>query len=153
MSIGGIFIPVLNGPAMGIDYGKARIGIAISDLSRTFAFGVKTIDNKHQGRDQALAEIVALISERKVSTVVIGLPRRTDGRETEMVDLVLAFAAKLRLHVSCEVLFENEQFTSKIALDNLHDAGVKKRKIKGILDQRAAELILQSYLDRNKPIP
>lgn len=135
---------------MGIDYGKARIGIAISDLSRTLAFGVKTIDNKRQGKDQALAEIVTLIKERSVSTVVIGLPRRTDGKATEMVDLVLDFATNLRALISCEVLFENEQFTSKIALDNLHDAGVKKRKIKGVLDQRAAELILQSYLDRTK---
>lgn len=138
-------------PAMGIDYGKVRIGVAFSDLTRSFAFGYKTITNGRNKTDEVIAEIASLAEARDVDTIVIGLPSRTDGRESEMTEEVRNFADKLAAAVDCRLLFEDERFTSKIAQDNFRDLGVSSKKARAVLDQRAAELILQSYLDKNRP--
>lgn len=139
-----------NRPAMGIDYGRVRIGVAFSDLTRTFAFGHKTIENSKKKEADALSEIAALAKERDVDTIVIGKPTRTDGKRSETALLVEAFSAKLAELVSCEIVFEDERFTSKIAEANFRETGISSKKARAVLDQRAAELILQSYLDRNR---
>lgn len=138
-------------PAMGIDYGKVRIGVAFSDLTRSFAFGQKTIANSRKKTDEVIAELVTLAKERDVDTIVIGLPARTDGKESDMANEVRAFADQLAEAVDCRLIFEDERFTSKIAQDNFRETGLSSRKARDVIDQRAAELILQSYLDKNRP--
>lgn len=137
-------------PLMGIDYGKARIGIAITDPLRTFAFGHKTIFLKKTTRTAAIEDIAALALEKNVAAIVVGMPNRTDGKVSELAEEVKSFAASLADLCGCPIHFEDERFTSKIAHGSLAEAGVRGRKVREIIDQRAAEIILQSYLDRTR---
>lgn len=136
---------------MGIDYGKARIGVAVSDPLRTFAFGQKTIFLKKQSLEAAIREIAAMALEKRVALIVIGLPNRTDGKASDMAESVRRFAALVADATGCPIEFEDERFTSKMAHGSLAEAGVHGRRVRSIIDQRAAEIILQSYLDRNRP--
>lgn len=135
---------------MGIDYGRVRIGIAVSDLTRSFAFGLVTLANSQKKQEAALQEIVRIAREKQVDTIVIGLPRRTDGKPGEMAAEVTEFASALAQVIDLPILFEDERYSSKIARGSLAEAGVRGRKVRSVIDQRAAEIILQSYLDRNR---
>ncbi len=123
---------------LGIDYGRKRIGIAISDPEGKIAFPRRVL-TRHS-TVQAIREIAELMKCEKIEQVVIGLPASLDGRETKMTEEVRAFARVLQKQIKCAVAFENEMLTTKIA----RQAGVKKEH----RDASSAALILQSYLDR-----
>lgn len=119
---------------LGIDYGRKRIGIAISDEDGQIAFPKETVS------EQAIVRIKKIIKEEGIRKVVIGLPKMPDGRETEETHEVRAFADKLRKSVKIPVVFEDELFTTRI----VRGEGMKKNQT----DRSAAALILQSYLDK-----
>ena len=123
---------------LGIDYGEKRIGIAVSDTEGRIAFPKKTIFNRDNRR--GLEEIVNLIKEEEVSKVIIGLPLAFNGSDTEETKTVRKFAEDLGKNTSTAIEFENEMLTSRMA----ERAGIKKEHV----DESAAALILQSYLDK-----
>ena len=123
---------------LGIDYGEKRIGIALSDPEGRIAFPRKVIFNRSV--KQALADIKKVLEDEKVSRVVIGLPVGLSGRETGETQKVRAFGEALKKEIVLPVEFENEMLTSRMA----ERAGIKKEHV----DESAAALILQSYLDK-----
>ena len=129
---------------IGIDYGDARVGIAVSDLLGITAQGVKTV--KNTGIKQLLGEIGAVINEYKPEKIVIGLPKNMDGSEGFRVDATRDFADKLKTIYKGEVVFWDERLSSMGAERYLNETNTRGKKRKAVLDTVAACIILEGYL-------
>src|SRR5437764_13179871 len=131
-------------PILGIDFGRARIGAAISDELRLLAHPLETIPaNKSSGK-----RIAEIVRERKIDKVVVGIPRQMSGELGPAANEALEFVAKLRAQLPCAVETWDERLTTVAANRALRDAGKKTRQTRKFVDQVAAQMILQGYLDR-----
>jgi len=128
---------------LGVDFGRARIGLAVSDELGLLAHPVKTIP---VSRDAA-KQIDEIVREKNVERVVIGLPRHMNGSVGESAGEALAFAEKLRKLLPCDVVTWDERLTTIAANRALRDGGRKTRDSRNVVDQVAAQMILQGYLD------
>jgi putative holliday junction resolvase len=131
-------------PILALDFGRRRIGTAISDELQLLAHPFKTIP----ANEQAASRVAEIVREKKVDHVVAGLPRRMNGQIGTAATEVLQFVEKLRAILPCPVVTWDERLTTVAAHRALRDAGKKTRETRGYIDQVAAQLILQSYLDR-----
>ena len=127
---------------LGIDLGKARIGVAVSDELGLLAHPLETIPTSND----APRRVAELVREKNAECVVIGLPRHMNGSVGESGSDALAFAKKLEA-LSCKVVMWDERLTTTAANRALRDSGRKTRNTRQIVDQVAAQMILQSYLD------
>jgi putative Holliday junction resolvase len=134
---------------LAIDYGRRRVGLAISDPTGTIATGLPTMEVR--GVSDAVARIAAARAELDYGRIVIGLPLRTSGEPGEMANEVLAFAEKLRGATGVPVETVDERFTSTEALRMLHQSGRKLKGNKGHVDRLAAEVLLRHYLETMPP--
>lgn len=131
-------------PALGIDYGEARIGIAATDDFGILAHPVETIDRSKTDAIERIAEIVRI---RGIHTLVVGLPLRMDGSEGDSAVKVRAFAEKLRQRISqIPLVFVDETLSTASAAEKLRDAGRSARQQKFIIDQAAAVEILNYWM-------
>lgn len=131
--------------ALGIDLGEARIGLAISDDLGMLAHPLETVQVRETPDP---AGYVAAVAEReKIGTIVLGLPRNMDGSYGPASDKARAFAEQLRVCTACEVKLWDERLTSVAAQRSLHEAGRNVKKSREVIDQVAAQLILQGWLD------
>jgi putative Holliday junction resolvase len=128
---------------LGIDLGRARIGVAVSDELGMLAHPVETIP----ARGDATRRIAEIVQEKNAERVVIGLPRHMNGSVGTGAAEALVFAEKLRACVACEVVTWDERMTTMAANRALRDSGQKTRNSRGVVDQVAAQMILQGYLD------
>ncbi len=136
---------------MGIDYGDKRIGTAVSDPLGITARGLETINWNGIDNAWALDRLATLISDYKITTVVMGLPRRTDGRPSESEAKARALAAEIEARTQIPVVFKDERYTTVIASRVLRETGVRGAKRKAVLDQVAAEIILAEFLESRRP--
>lgn len=131
-------------PALGIDHGDARIGIAATDDFGILAHPVETID---RAKTEPLERIAAIVSQRKIKTLVLGLPLRMDGSEGTSAEKVRAFAEKLRQHLpDLPLVFVDETLTTSTAATKLREAGRNAKQQKSIIDQAAAVEILNAWM-------
>ena len=131
-------------PILALDFGRVRIGAAISDELQLLAHPLETIP----ANEQALSRVMEIVRERKVDHVVAGFPKRLNGQIGAAATEVLEFVEKLRAILPCPVATWDERLTTAAAHRALRDAGKKTRHTRGYVDQVAAQMILQSYLDR-----
>src|SRR5207244_5943042 len=134
--------PAMN-PILALDYGRARIGAAISDELQLLAHPLETVP----ANEQATSRIAEIVREKKVDHVVAGLPKRLNGQIGAAATEVLEFVENLRAILPCPVVTWDERLTTAAAHRALRDAGKKTRQTRGYVDQVAAQMILQSYLD------
>jgi putative Holliday junction resolvase len=130
-------------PILALDFGRARIGVAISDELQLLAHPLETIP----ANEQAKPRLAQIIREKKVDHVVVGIPRQMNGQMGAAAAEVLRFVEKLRTILSCPVVTWDERLTTVAAHRALRDAGKKTRETRAYVDQVAAQMILQSYLD------
>lgn len=133
---------------MGIDFGTRHIGLALSDESRILATGYETVNWNGVDSEWALNRICDIIKDMNVTALVIGRPTRTDGERSETQDKAEEFGAELEKRSGLTPEYKDERFTTVIASRYLHDCNMKAKKQKKIIDQVAAEIILQEYLDK-----
>jgi putative holliday junction resolvase len=135
---------------LGVDYGRKRVGIAVSDPLGVIARGVGVLER----RRTLASEVCRMASELGAGTVVVGMPFTLKGGKGEMALEVEAFIAELQRTCGLAVVTVDERFTSATAADTLIEMGVPKmkRREKGRIDTMAAALILQDFLD-NRPGP
>ena len=133
-------------PILALDLGRARIGVAISDELRLLAHPLETIS----ADNQATLRLAQIIRERKVDHVVVGIPRQMNGQIGAAATEALRFVEKLRATLSCPVATWDERLTTVAAHRALRDAGKKTRDTRTYVDQVAAQMILQGYLDRRQ---
>jgi putative Holliday junction resolvase len=131
-------------PILALDLGRVRIGAAISDELQLLAHPLETIP----ADNQATARLASIIRERKVDHVVVGIPRQMNGRIGAAATEALSFVERLRAILPCPVVTWDERLTTVAAHRALRDAGKKTRDTRGYVDQVAAQMILQGYLDR-----
>src|SRR5215471_2663645 len=118
-------------PILAIDFGQARIGVAISDELRLLAHPLQTIPTD----GKALAAIAEIVRERKIHKVVVGIPRQMSGDVGIAAEAALKFAVKLRTALPCEVTTWDERLTTVAANRALRNAGKKTRQTRGFVDQ------------------
>ncbi len=128
---------------LGIDHGDVRIGIAMSDETAFLASPLTTVQNGKA----AIDEIVALVVEHKVETIVVGLPLNMDGSCGSATKKVRKFSQKLAEKTSVPIFEMDERLTTVTAHHNLREAGLDGRQRKGVVDMAAAQIILQDWLD------
>jgi putative Holliday junction resolvase len=131
--------------ALGIDHGDARIGLAISDELGMLAHPLETIAVKDT--PDTTARIAQVVAERGIGNIVIGLPKNMDGTTGPAAEKVRAFAEKLRTLVTCPIRLWDERLTTVAAQKSLHEAGRNVKQSRAVIDQVAAQLILQGWLD------
>ena len=129
---------------LALDFGRVRIGAAISDELQFLAHPLETIP----ANEQAPSRVAQIVREKEVDHVVAGIPRRMNGEIGAAATEVLQFVEKLRGILPCPVVTWDERLTTAAAHRALRDAGKKTRHTRGYVDQVAAQMILQSYLDR-----
>ncbi len=131
------------GRILGIDHGDVRIGIAMSDETAFLASPLTTVRNGKAAVD----EIVALVEEHGVETIVIGLPLNMDGSCGPATEKVRKFSARLARRTDVPIIESDERLTTVTAHHNLREAGLDGKKRKGVVDMAAAQVILQDWLD------
>lgn len=137
--------PGVTGRILGLDLGQARIGVAISDDGRRVAVPVGTVRTGAPGDVKAIA---ALIAENGVTEVVVGHPLRMRGGSGEAADQAEKFAEALRGFLGIPVHLQDERLTTVEAERNLARSGIRGRDRREVVDQAAATVILQAFLDR-----
>lgn len=133
--------------ALGIDYGTARIGLAVSDDLGMLAHPLETVPA--QSVENSTRRIAEVVKERKIKDVIVGLPLHMNGTEGNAVKGVRRYIEELRPHLGSNITFHevDERLTTKSAMDKLHQAGRNEKNSRGIIDQAAAVEILQDWLD------
>jgi putative holliday junction resolvase len=132
---------------LGIDVGSVRIGLAVSDETRTLASPLATLPNDPRS---LWTRLVREMEDRQVERVVIGLPRRLDGTEGEAAVHARRFADELERRVSTVIEFWDERFTTAVAERSLIESGVRRRRRREVIDAVAAAVLLQSWLDARR---
>jgi putative pre-16S rRNA nuclease len=135
-------------PILALDLGRARIGVAISDELQLLAHPLETI----RADEQATPRLTQIISEKKIDHVVVGIPRQMNGKIGVAATEALRFVEKLRTILPCPVVTWDERLTTVAAHRALRDAGKKTRDTRAYVDQVAAQMILQGYLDRQRAL-
>ena len=134
----------MNHPGLAIDHGGARIGLAATDEFGIAAHPVETIDCR---KGESLNRIIEVIAERKIQSVVLGLPLRMDGSEGTSSTKVRKFGESLRARLGeIPLTLFDERFTTVTASEKLREAGRKAKHQRKIIDQAAAVEILNDYL-------
>ena len=135
-------------PALGIDHGEARIGVAATDPLGILAHPVETIDVR---KVNAVDRIAALVSQRQVKTLVLGLPVRVDGTEGTAAEKVRAFGKELATRLpELPLVFVDEAYTTMDAAAKLREAGRKAKQQKSVIDQAAAVGILELWMGESR---
>ncbi|WP_298814713.1 Holliday junction resolvase RuvX [Chloroflexus sp.] len=133
---------------LGLDVGERRIGVAIGDTGARIAAPVTTI--AAHPPERAIARIAHLVAERGVARVVVGLPLTMRGEHGPQAMAVQRFAETLAAAIPCPVELFDERLTSVAAEQMLRNLGLKPAKIRQQIDQVAASIILQDYLDAQR---
>lgn len=139
---------MLNMKAMGIDFGLARIGIALSDDTKFLASPFETYRRK--GEDIDLSYFVRLIEDKRVDEIVCGLPMNMQGEEQEIAKLTREFMDKVKALVNIDINYVDERLSSIMAEEMLRETERDWKKRKEKLDSVAASIILQDYLDSRR---
>jgi putative Holliday junction resolvase len=130
--------------ALGIDLGEARVGVAISDDLGMLAHPLETIPARSI---DYLERIVSIAAERQVESIIVGMPRNMDGSYGPAATKAREFIEKLKSQTSCRVISWDERLTTVSAQRSLHEAGRNTKKQRPVIDQVAAQIILQGWLD------
>ncbi|MDD5056933.1 MAG: Holliday junction resolvase RuvX [Sideroxydans sp.] len=141
----GMTIHIPHGTLLAFDFGTKRIGIAVGNTITSTARPLSTINDEKN--DQRFAAIGALIREWQPTALVVGLPCNDDGTPHEMTALSRRFANRLKGRFNLPTLLVDERYTSAAASSVLDDIGIHGRKQKSLIDQYAAQQILQAYFD------
>jgi putative Holliday junction resolvase len=131
---------------LGVDYGSHRIGLAISDSNGRLAFPLTTV-GAGEGRRSAVAAVKAYVEKEAIERIVVGMPLSLDGSRGPAARRADHFARDLRRAVSAPVDVWDERFTTQQAERTLLEANVSRQRRRQVVDQMAAALILQSFLD------
>lgn len=135
---------------MGLDFGSKTVGVAVSDELGLTATGIEIVrrDSPNKLR-KTLARIEALINEYNVDKIVLGYPVMLDGSEGERVEKTKEFATMLHRRTNLEIIFQDERLTTVEAYEIMDLAGIKREDRYKYVDQVAAQVILEDYLNSN----
>lgn len=138
---------------LGLDYGSKTVGVAVSDPLGYTAQPVETIPRKEENKlRRTLARVEELVNKYQIEKIVMGFPVNMDESVGERAQRTLEFRDKLEQRTGLEVILQDERLTTVAADEILQECGMPKEKRKTVIDQVAAGIILQEYLDRVREI-
>jgi putative Holliday junction resolvase len=129
---------------LGIDLGDARVGVAVSDDLGMLAHPLETIQVKS---GNVVTRVAALVKDRQATTVVVGMPRNMDGTFGPAAEKAREFIQALKSVCESQIVPWDERLSTVAAQRSLQEAGRKARDHRAVIDQVAAQIILQSWLD------
>jgi putative holliday junction resolvase len=135
--------------ALGLDVGSKTIGVAITDEAEIAAHPLTVL--ARSGNSADTAAVLTLVSEHSITDVVVGMPYELSGRIGHRARRVLELVKVLRDQIAVPVHEQDERFSTAEAERVLIDAGMSRSKRGGVIDQQAATIILQSWLDARRP--
>lgn len=138
-----------HGVRVGVDVGKARIGLARSDARGSLATPVETVSRDHGGTTD-VARISAVVAELEAVEVVVGLPLALSGNRTASTDDAVGFAEVLARSLTVPVRLVDERLSTVAAQSALRASGRKAKTQRPVIDQVAATIILQHALDTER---
>ncbi len=141
----GMSTPSVSGTLLAFDFGTRRIGVAVGNTVSAMARPLTTIDDERN--EFRFKTIAALIQEWQPAALVVGLPCNDDGSPHELTSLCRRFANRLKGRFDLPTLLVDERYTSVAASSVLDGEGIHGRKQKSLIDQYAAQQILQAYFD------
>ena len=130
---------------LGLDYGKRRIGMAISDESEIIAMPLGVIQVKSQR--QVISDLQQVCADKNVEKIVVGMPFNMDGTKGESAARVMLFVKQVVEPISLPSELWDERLSSKAAERVLIESNVSRSRRKEVIDKLAAQIVLQSYLD------
>ncbi|MBX3312015.1 MAG: Holliday junction resolvase RuvX [Microbacteriaceae bacterium] len=141
----------LPGRKLGIDFGKARIGVALCDYEGLLATPLETIQNTGDLEYATeFSQLQEIIRENDIVLVYSGYPLSLSGGKTPSTEAALDFAKRLQTAVSIPVRLVDERLTTVSATARMHSAGKNTRRQRSVIDQAAAVILLQDALDYEK---
>jgi putative holliday junction resolvase len=139
--------------ALGLDVGKRRVGIAGCDGTGLIATGLATLRRHRNSFAADLAFVQAIVQERAVDTLVVGLPYAMDGELGPQAHQTQRYAERLGEALGLPVIYVDERFSSMEAEELLREAGIPLSENKALIDRKAAAIILQRWLDAQRLEP
>lgn len=133
---------------LGLDLGTRTLGIAISDLTHTIASTYKTIRYTENDYDYLLKQLKEIVDNETISKIILGLPKNMNNTIGESAERCLNFKKMIENKFNIEVVMQDERLTTIEATNYMIEANMSRKKRKQKIDSLAANIILQTYLDR-----
>lgn len=135
---------------LGLDLGSRTLGISLSDITRTIASTYTTLRFDEGDYDSVLPELKKIIEEYNVSKIVLGLPKNMSNTIGDRANICLDFQEKLIKNLNIEVVMQDERLSTVEATNYMLEADISRKKRKQKIDSLAANIILQTYLDKER---
>ena len=135
---------------LGLDLGTRTLGLSISDLTHTIASTYKTIRYEENDYDYLLQELKKIIEQEQIEKLVLGLPKNMNNTIGESAERCMNFKKLLEDNLNIQVEMQDERLTTVEATNYMIEANMSRKKRKQKIDSLAANIILQTYLDRKK---
>jgi putative Holliday junction resolvase len=131
---------------LGVDYGRRRVGLAVSDPAGIIARPLETLTVKSM--NESVSSVCAVAEREDAAGIVVGMPLAESGKPTELSEEVTKFCALIKARIPLPVHLEDERLSSRQALGVLHAHGMKTKGNKEKIDRISAAIVLQAFLDR-----
>lgn len=135
---------------LGLDLGTRTLGISISDLTHTIASTYGTIRYEEGNYDYLISELSRIVEEEKIERIVLGLPKNMNNTLGESAIRCIDFGKMIEKKLNVMVVMQDERLTTVEATNYMLEANISRKKRKNKIDSLAANIILQSYLDRKE---
>ena len=135
---------------LGLDLGTKTLGVAISDVTRTIASSLITIRFQENDFDDALLQLKDLVKDYDVEKIILGFPKNMNNTVGESGERTLSFKTKLEDMLNIPVIMQDERLSTVEATNYMLEANTSRKKRKVKIDSLAANIILQTYLDKEK---
>lgn len=135
---------------LGLDLGARSLGVSVSDTTLTIASALKTIKFSEGDYDSAILELKEIISEYNISKIILGFPKNMNNTIGERCKVTTEFQQKLMNAFNISVILQDERRTTIEATNYMLEADISRKKRKKKIDALAANIILQTYLDKEK---
>lgn len=135
---------------LGLDLGTRTLGISMSDSTATIATAYKTIRFEEGNEDSLFSELKDIVSEYQIGKIVLGFPKNMNNTVGERGLTTLSFKEKLERELTLEVVMQDERLSTVEATHYMIEADISRKKRKKKIDSLAANIILQTYLDKMK---
>ena len=135
---------------LGLDLGTKTLGISISDETKTIASTLKTLRFSENNNDEILDELKEIVKEFNVEKIVLGFPKNMNNTLGDRALATIEFQEKIKNLLNIEVILQDERLSTVSAHNYLLEANMSRKKRKNVVDKMAANIILQTYLDKEK---
>jgi len=135
---------------LGLDLGTRTLGISMSDLTETIASPYTVIRFSEGDYDYLLPELAKIVEEYKIGKIILGLPKNMNNSIGDRGLTTIEFQKKLSEYLNMEVILQDERLSTVEATNYMLEADISRKKRKKKIDSLAANIILQTYLDKEK---